>query len=64
MVAILIPQVSLMIFIKGDKQLVVQEAFEIISDVIFNSGSFTPKTKMGILESFGGAERITFFAPA
>ena len=57
-----IPQLSLITFATGARQLVVQEALEttVMSLVYFDS--LTPMTNNGI-SSLGGAEIITFFAP-
>ena len=57
-----IPQLSLMTFATGARQLVVQEALEttVMSLVYFDS--LTPTTNNGI-SSLGGAEIMTFLAP-
>src|SRR5690606_25554954 len=57
-----IPKLSFMIFAIGARQFVVQDAFEIIVSVAFNSLWLTPITNIGaVLE---GAEITTFLAPA
>src|SRR6187551_727652 len=47
----------------GAKQLVVQEALEIMVSVAFNTLSFTPNTTVAST-SVPGAEMMTFLAPA
>src|SRR5690606_34257665 len=56
-----IPKASWSTLAKGARQLVVQEAFEMILSEAFSSLWFTPITNMGA--SFEGAEINTFLAP-
>ena len=58
-----IPHLSWMILARGARQLVVQEAFERILILGLYCLWLTPITNIGV-ESLGGAEMITFWAPA
>src|ERR1700749_2662037 len=57
------PQFSCITLAIGAAQLVVQEAFDITTSVLFNSLSLIPKTIV-LMSPFAGAEIITLFAPA
>src|SRR3989339_521419 len=63
-IAFLMPKLRLTQSVTGAKQLVVQEALEIILSLFFIFSSFTPITNVFISFPFGGADMITFFAPA
>ena len=58
-----IPNLSLITFVRGAKQFVVQDALDttVISFVYFSR--LTPHTNVGVSLSFAGAEITTFFAP-
>src|SRR6185312_17305080 len=57
------PQFSCITLAMGAAQLVVQEAFDNITSVLFKSLSLIPIT-MVLISPFAGAEIITLFAPA
>src|SRR3989338_10464293 len=62
--AFLMAKLSLIIFVIGAKQLVVQEAMEITLSFLVKSFSLTDKTMVFISHSLAGADKMTFFAPA
>ena len=58
------PKLSLSTFTTGAKQLVVQEALEIMQSEGFRVLSFTPQTMVASISPLAGAESKTFRAPA
>ena len=58
------PKLSLTIFARGARQLVVQLALETIVSAVVYFSSLTPRTKVGMSGSLAGAEMITRLAPA
>jgi hypothetical protein len=58
------PKLSLIIFVTGARQLVVQEAMEIILSFLLKSFSLTDRIIVLTPSDFAGADITTFFAPA
>ena len=60
----MIPKLSSRTFAIGAKQFVVHEALDTILSSGFKSSSFTPRTIVASISSFGGTVSNTFLAPA